>query len=40
MEQKLTDGKEMAFDSSYIPAEVSKNSWIDIGQSILNYLMI
>ena len=30
MEQKLIDGKEMACDGSYIPAEVSRNSWIDI----------
>ena len=42
MEQKLIDGKEMASDGSYIPAEVSRNSWIDIkveaGQSMLSYL--
>ena len=30
IEQKLIDGKEMASDDSYIPAEVSRNSWIDI----------
>ena len=42
MEQKLIDGKEMASDGSYIPAEVSRNSWIDIEveveQSMLSYL--
>ena len=42
MEQKLIDGKEMAADGSYIPAEVSRNSWIDIEveveQSMLSYL--
>ena len=42
MEQKLIDGKEMASDSSYIPAEVSRNSWINIEveveQSMLSYL--
>ena len=42
MEQNLIDGKEMASDGSYIPAEVSRNSWIDIevevGQSMLSYL--
>lgn len=42
IEQKLIDGKEMASDGSYIPAEVSRNSWIDIkveaGQSMLSYL--
>ena len=42
MEQKLIDGKEMASDSSYIPAEVSRNRWINIevevGQSMLSYL--
>ena len=41
MEQKLIDGKEMASDGSYIPAEVSRNSWIDIEveveQSMLSY---
>ena len=30
IEQKLIDGKEMASDGSYIPAEVSRNSWIDV----------
>lgn len=42
MEQKLIDGKEMASDGSYIPAEVSRNSWVDIEveveQSMLSYL--
>ncbi len=42
MEQKLIDGKEMASDGSYIPAEVSRNSWTDIEvkveQSMLSYL--
>ena len=42
MKQKLIDGKEMASDGSYIPAEVSRNSWIDIEveieQSMLSYL--
>ena len=42
MKQKLIDGKEMAFDGSYIPAEVSRNRWIDIEveieQSMLSYL--
>ena len=42
MEQKLIDGKEMASDGSYIPTEVSRNSWIDIEieveQSMLSYL--
>ena len=42
MEQKLIDGKEMASDGSYIPAEVSRNSWIDIEveveQSMQSYL--
>ena len=42
MEQKLIDGKEMTSDGSYIPAEVSRNSWIDIEveveQSMLCYL--
>ena len=42
MEQDLIDGKEMAADGSYIPAEVSRNSWIDIEveveQSMLSYL--
>ena len=42
IEQKLIDGKEMASDDSYIPAEVSRNSWIDIEveveQSMLSYL--
>lgn len=42
IEQKLIDGKEMASDGSYIPAEVSRNSWIDIEveveQSMLSYL--
>lgn len=42
MEQKLIDGKEMASDGSYIPAEVSRNSWMDIEveveQSMLSYL--
>lgn len=28
--QKPIDGKGMASDCSYIPAEVSRNSWIDI----------
>ena len=41
MEQKLIDGKEMASDGSYIPAEVSRNSWMDIEveveQSMLSY---
>ena len=39
---QLVDGKEMASDGSYIPAEVSRNSWIDIEveveQSMLSYL--
>ena len=30
MEEKLIDGKEMASDGSCIPAEVSRNSWVDI----------
>ena len=30
IEQRLVDGKEMAADGSYIPAEVSRNSWIDV----------
>ena len=42
MEQKLIDGKEMASDGSYIPAEVSRNSWTNIEaeveQSMLSYL--
>ncbi len=42
LEQKLIDGKEMASDGSYIPAEVSRNSWIDIEveveQSMQSYL--
>ena len=42
MEQKLIDGKEMASGGSYIPAEVSRNSWMDIEveveQSMLSYL--
>ena len=42
IEQKLIDGKEMASDGSYIPAEVSRNSWIDVEveveQSMLSYL--
>lgn len=42
MEQKLIDDKEMASDGSYIPAKVSRNSWIDIEveveQSMLSYL--
>lgn len=42
MEQKMIDGKEIASDGSYIPAGVSRNSWIDIEvevkQSMLNYL--
>lgn len=42
MEQKLINVKEMASDGSYIPAEVSRNRWIDIeveiGQSMLSYL--
>ncbi len=42
MEQKLIDGKEMASDESYIPAEVSRGSWIDIEveveQSMQSYL--
>ena len=41
-EQKLIDGKEMASDGSDIPAEVSRNSWIDteieVEQSMLSYL--
>ena len=41
MEQKLIDGKEMASDGCYIPAEVSRNSWMDIEveveQSMLSY---
>ena len=44
IEQKLIDGKEMASDGSYIPAEVSRNSWIDVEveveQSILLGLAI
>ena len=42
IEQRLVDGKEMAADGSYIPAEVSRNSWIDVEveveQSMLSYL--
>ena len=42
MEQKLIDGKEMASDGSYIPAEVSRNNWTDlevkVEQSMLSYL--
>ena len=42
IEQELIDGKAMACDGSYIPAEVSRNSWIDIKveaeQSMLSYL--
>lgn len=42
MEQKLIDGKEMSSDGSYIPTEVSRNSWTDIEseveQSMLSYL--
>ena len=38
----MIDGKEMASDGSYIPAEVSRNSWIDIEVkvelSMLSYL--
>ena len=30
MEQKLVDVKEMASDGSYISAEVSRNSWVNI----------
>ena len=40
--QKLIDGKEMAADASYIPAEVSRNSWteieVEVEQSMLSYL--
>ena len=42
IEQKLIDGKEMASDGSYIPAEVSRNSWIgaevEVEQSMLSHL--
>ena len=42
IEQRLVDGKEMAADGSYIPAEVSRNSWTDVEveveQSMLSYL--
>ena len=42
IEQKLIDGKEMPPDGGYIPAEVSRNSWIDVElkveQSMLSYL--
>ena len=42
MEEKLIDGKEMASDGSYIPAEVSRNSWtdveIEVEQSVLSHL--
>ncbi len=42
IEQELIDGKEMAPDGSYIPAEASRNSWIDVEleveQSMLSYL--
>lgn len=42
IEQRLVDGKEMAADGSYISAEVSRNSWIDVEieveQSMLSYL--
>ena len=42
IERKLIDGKEMVSDGSYIPAEVSRNSWIDVEveveQSMLSYL--
>ena len=38
----MLDGKEMVSDGSYIPAEVSRNSWIDVEveveQSMLSYL--
>ena len=41
IEQELIDGKEMTSDGSYIPTEVSRNSWIDVEleveQSMLSY---
>lgn len=42
IDQRLVDGKEMAADGSYIPAEVSRNSWVDVEveveKSMLSYL--
>ncbi len=42
LKQKLIDDKEMASDGSYIPAEVSRNSWIgaevEVEQSMLSHL--
>ena len=40
IEQKLIDGKEMASDGSYIPAEVSRNSWIDVELSLIHIYRI
>ena len=42
IEAGLVDGKEMAADGSYLPAQVSRNSWIDlettVEQSMFSYL--
>ena len=42
IDNKLVDGKEMVADGSYIPAEVSRDSWIDVEheveQSMHSYL--
>ena len=42
LKQKLIDDKEMASDGSYVPAEVSRNSWIgaevEVEQSMLSHL--
>ena len=34
MEFHLIDGEEMVADGSYIPANVSRNSWIDIEEEV------
>ena len=42
IEAGLVDGKEMAADGSYLPAKVSRNSWVDlettVEQSMFSYL--
>lgn len=42
IEAGLVDGKEMAADGSYLPAQVSRNSWVDlettVEQSMFSYL--
>ncbi len=34
MEFRLIDGEEMVADGSYIPANVSRNSWIDVEEEV------